>query len=829
LLTFAIADTRAQAGSTPSSATLAQNGKAVLSIVISDSATPKTRELAETLAAYLQKISGAKFEIQTGDSSRGIALGTAQEFPQFATRFKFTPETREDYLLQSHKSGVHLIGAGPLGATHAMWDFLYRLGYRQFFPGEHWEIIPRKSNLQIAVDVQEHPDFLFRRIWTDSGTWPKNEKRWQRWNEIHRMEGGIVVNSKHSWNIIYKEFETEFLAHPEYLALVDGKRQVDAPHKKFCISNAGLRDLVGRYALDFFAKNPQEETVSIDPSDFGGWCRCEQCLALGTPSDRQAILANQTIATVRAKYPDKYVAFYAYYDHSPAPAVLLEPGIIVNVATAFIRGDKTVEELVQGWRKQGAEIGIRDYMSVIIWDFDLPNESKAGQLDGLPLSLKEYHDLGARFYIAEGGDSWGANGLGYYLASRILWDVKEADRVDELFADFIANSFPDAQPPMREFYQLLTGIDHATGLPFNRSYLGRLYAQLDAAWKTTSDESVRARLGDLVLYLNSLEKYTAFHAAASPELRQQNFETLLRHAYRIRDSHMVYGSWYYRSGFHQNAIQLPPQVGLAVPAKDDPWKSEDSYAMADIEKMLREGVADNPVQSEKWRVQMAPPIAGSQAGSTLRARGKQTVLLHAIEDGPIQIAAQISPDSAQYLTPTYTVTDLDGKLLQKGVVQTNSPIFIPSKKGQSFLFDVFSGINDFTFSNAAAAYRTDIYRPIVPPGLYGLYFFRRGGTLFVYVPENVKEWDLKLTTQAPGETAKVTVYNPQGEPQTVFQTGKNKEEKATLSGTPGFWRVTFDKADTGALYKVVLALDEQLAPWASVDPQHPLIISRIKP
>jgi hypothetical protein len=829
-LTIAFGSTPARAaGSTPGTVTLARSGKADLPIIISARATPTTRELAETLAAYLQKISGAKFEIQTGDSSRGIALGTAQEFPKFATRFKFTPETREDYLLQSHARGVNLIGAGPLGVRHVMWDFLYRLGYRQFFPGENWEIIPRESHLKIAVDVQEHPDFLFRRIWSGSGSWPENEKRWNRWNEIHRMEGGIVLNTSHSWNLIYKEFQDEFLAHPEYFALLDGKRQVDAPHKKFCISNAGLRDLVGRYALDFFAKNLQEETVSIDPSDFGGWCRCDECLALGTPSDREVILANQTVHTVRAKYPDKYVAFYAYNEHSPPPSVKIAPGVIVSVATGFIRGEFSFEELVQEWRKQGAEIGVRDYMSVIIWDFDLPNESKAGQLDGLPLSLKKYHDLGARFYIAEGGDSWGANGLGYYLASRILWDVTEADRVDELFADFIAKSFPDAQQPMREFYQLLTGIEHANGLPLNRSYLGRLYAQLDTAWKMTKNASVRARLGDLVLYLSSVEKYLVFREAISPAERQNAFEALMRHAYRIRDSHMVYGSWYYRRGFHQDFIKLPSSVGLKVDAADDPWKSEDSYAITGIESILREGVTRNPVQAEKWRVQLAAPLAGAQAGSTLRARGKQTILLHALKDGAVQIATRMSPDSSQYLTPTYSITDLDGRLLQKGVLQSEQSITFPAKSGQSFLFNVLNGINDFTFSNAAAAYRTDLYRPLLPPGLAGLYFFRRGGTLVVYIPEGMQEWSLKLTTQAPGETAKVTVWDPQGKQHAVFQTAKSGQEKATLPGTAGFWRISFDRADSGALYKVFLSLDEQLAPWASVDLQHPLIVSRIKP
>jgi hypothetical protein len=806
---------------------LTQNGKAQMPIVVSRTADAHTREQAATLAQYLEKISGAKFEVKEGEAGAGLALGNVAEFPAFKDQFQYTSETREDYLLRSHAGGVHLIAVGKLGVRHAVWDFLYRLGYRAFFPGANWEIIPRQPNLSISVDAKEHPDFLFRRIWPGSGSWPGNVDRWNRWDEINRMEGGVVVNTNHAWNLIAETYKEEFDRHPEYFALVDGKRQADAAHKKFCISNPGLRDLVGRYALDFFEKNPTAETVSIDPSDFGGWCQCEPCKAIGTPSDRQVVLANQTVKTVRAKHPGKYVAFYAYYDHSPPPSIKLEPGIIVSVTTAYIRGGLSFEGQVKGWRAQGAEIGTRDYMSVNIWDFDLPNEGKAAQLNGVPVSLKEYHDLGTRFYIAESSDSWGPHGLGYYFASRILWDSDEADRVDELFTDFLDKAFPGAQQPMREFYQLLTGIEYTNGLSFNRDYIGRLYRQLDIAWKATSDAEVRARLTDLTGYVHHLENYLVYRQATDTDARQKAYEILMRHVYRIRASHMVHGSYFYRKNFHQDLIKLPAGVSRDAAADKDPWKNVAEFTQQSAARMISAGLAANAVQDSPWKVALAPPLSQTAPAAPLRLRGKQTLLLHALKDGEIRVEPKMVDTTGQFfLTDTYSVTEIDGKLVQKGILQNAKPVTIAARAGQSFLFHVFSGVNDFTVENAAVAYRADIYRPQLPPGYESLFFFRRSGSFYVPIAEGAKQWSLQLVTQAPGETAQVTVTDPQGVQQAQFATTKESVERVELKGTPGFWKVDFGEAPSGALYKVFLSLNGDVVPWVSVDPRYPLIITK---
>ncbi|MEZ0267698.1 MAG: hypothetical protein ACAI43_23450, partial [Phycisphaerae bacterium] len=144
---------------------VATGGKALLPVVTAAGASARTRDAAESLADYLSRISGAKFELTTGDGSSGIAVGLASDFPALGLDKELSaegPARLEQYLLRSHDKGLYAIGATELAVEHAAWDLLYHLGYRQFFPGEVWEHVPTGPDLRIAVDANEKPAYFVR-------------------------------------------------------------------------------------------------------------------------------------------------------------------------------------------------------------------------------------------------------------------------------------------------------------------------------------------------------------------------------------------------------------------------------------------------------------------------------------------------------------------------------------------------------------------------------------------------------------------------------------------------------------------------------------------
>src|SRR5262249_60729384 len=149
---------------------------------------------------------------------------------------------------------------------------------------------------------------------------------------------------------------------------------------KFCISNPGLRKLVVAHVLASFRKDPKLDSVSLGASDGGGWCECEPCQTMGSVSDRVLTLANEAAAAANAEFKDKYVGIYAYAYHSPPPSIRVHPNVVVSIATAFLKGGLTLDEIIDGWAKQGATLGIREYYSVNTWDRDLPVHARASSL-----------------------------------------------------------------------------------------------------------------------------------------------------------------------------------------------------------------------------------------------------------------------------------------------------------------------------------------------------------------------------------------------------------------------------------------------------------------
>jgi hypothetical protein len=530
-------------------------------------------------------MSGAKFRVEEGSGDSGLVVGLAADFSKFsADRFAKTDAIhREDYLLKSHSKGLVVLGASELAVEHAVWDLLYRLGHRQFFPGEHWEIVPRHDRLALAVNDFEHPDYYARRIWYGYGAADYAKEPYAAWCARNRATSGIELNSGHSYDQIIGRHKQVFAEHPEYLALVAGTRR----GPKFCLSNPGIRKLIIDHKLAQFAADPVLQSVSIDPSDGGGWCECAACQKLGSVSDQAVGIGNDVAAAVQVAYGDKYVGMYAYAYHSPPPAIRVHPRLVVSVATAFIKGDFTVDQLAAGWQKQGATIGIREYFSVNTWDRDLPGRSRGSSLKYVSEKLPHFHELGARFFSAESSDNWGCNGLGYYLAARILWDVEEAQNIELLVDDFLSKSFGAAKEPMARFYRLIDGSQQPL---VSDDLLGRMYRELRDARQLTTDAGVHRRLDDLVLYTRYVELFQDY-SSATGEARQAAFEQSLRHAYRMKNSMMIHTMGLYRDlPARDKSVAIPAEAVWSVKEGANPWKSSVPFSAAEIAATVPTGI-----------------------------------------------------------------------------------------------------------------------------------------------------------------------------------------------------------------------------------------------
>jgi len=574
-------------------ARITASGKALMGVVVGAEASDRVRTAAATLADYLGRMSSTKIDVAVGDGTTGLAVGVMGDFPKLGPAKRFIVRNtggREHYLLKSHARGVYVLGTTDQAVEHAVWDLLYRLGHRQFFPGATWEIVPRTPDIRIAVNADQRPDYLARRIWYGFGLWDHNRKPYEQWCARNRAVLGFNLRTNHAYDGIISSNKRAFQAHPEFYGLLDGKRT----STKICIGNPELRALVVAHALRYFEARGEADSISMDPSDGGGWCQCDRCKAIGSVSDRALTLANTVAAAVQKRFKGKVVGMYAYSRHSPPPSIRVHPGVVISIATGFIRGGYTVDELIAGWAAKGATLGVREYYSVNMWSRNLPGAARGTNTEYLARTIPHFYAKGARFMSAESGDCWGPCGLGYYLAARMLWDVDEAKpaRIAALIDDFLARAFGPAKAPMGEFYRL---IDGANAPLLCDDLIGRMYRLLDKARRLARAPAIRARIGDLVLYTHYVELFAVYRAAKGAA-RQAAFEKLIRHAYRMRTTMMVHTKAIYRDLVKRDRqVTIPAGSEWNVAESKNPWKSSKPFVEAELALIVAAGMAQHAV------------------------------------------------------------------------------------------------------------------------------------------------------------------------------------------------------------------------------------------
>ena len=793
LFAFLAVGCTAYGASAPQTVTMASDGEAHMAVVVAEGAGEQTRRAAASMANYLERISGAEFVVEDGDGSSGIVVGVPGDYESlpFDVEFEGGPFGREEYVLRSRSNGLWLLGATELAARHAVWDALKRLGYRQFFPGETWEIIPSVPELSLSVDVREKPDYYARRIWYNWGMrWGYNREPYRNWCTRNRTVRGFMLHSGHAYGRIIRANRQAFKEHPEYYGLVDGKRGGN----KFCVSNPGLRQLVVDWAVENVKKNPNVDSISLEPSDGGGWCQCEDCKEMGTPSDRALTLANEAAEAINdLGLGDIYVGMYAYNVHSPPPHIKVHPKVIVSVATAFLRGGLSVKQIMEGWHEQGATLGIYDYFSVVAWDWNMPRSARSARPHSVAGRVRTFYERGARFFDAESGDAWGPYGLGYYVASRVLWDVDEADRVDAIIEDFLTRAFGPAKEEMAEFYQLITEDKRRRS---NADMVGRMYRHLKSARKLAPDNrAVRERIKDLILYARYVELYGDY-SAATGEAKKEARKAMVSHVYRMRESMMVhsYGLWARTVG------------QKAAHTEDHPLKDDRPFTEEDIQTILERGVEANqpvdvgfkPVDYSKELVPAADRLglrAVEKGRFPNRGQGRQHYYIWVKEgDEAVELKVRVKKVWAKRSPSVslFAVVDGEEELMDKSdAPEPDNQVYDVKLKTEHSGLHIVKTRDGGDYTHVSWPEGMPVCAPSGEGAPAVGNQFRGRWTLYCYVPEGTKVlggWARRVANWAPCISG--TIVSPKGE--TVYDFSQVED---------GWFSVDVPEGQDGKLWK----------------------------
>lgn len=646
---------------------LAGKGKALQPIVLSTAAGAATKRAAAELKTYLDRMTGAGFEIKTGDGTTGIVLGSLADFPTpalaRALEIKNSIDGKEAYAIRTTARRVLLLGATDLAASHAAYRFLEELGCRWFFPDAtgNWQVIPGTPQLRFNQNLTDRPAFLERRIWYawdlfNDGMHPAGTPEHPRnagtdygdWARRNRMAGSFITNTGHAYEAIARENAVAFAAHPEYWALVEGKRT----GPQFELGNPGLRKLVVDWAVGYFKKNPTADMVSVDPADGFGVSQSEEAKAYGNPSDSAFKLANEVAVVLQKAYPgqNKMVGLYAYNWHSDPPPFALEPNVYIQLTMGFNGGLLTLDELFDEWPKKARNLGFYDYYSTWRWDYDMWPGGRVGNKNYPVAMIRRFQEANARSgayatsISAESSNNWGVNGRGYYLANKLMWNPDQDP--ETILSDFYDKAFGPASTAMRKYYAI-----QDSSPPISPGVVGALFRTMDEARSAARDRpDVMRRLDDLTTYLHY---YDAAYRGG-----EANTTERWRTAYRARYAYMN----------HWAAISNDALGNNKDPKA--PWRDDRPITHEETEAWVQDAIKFYPVLKVPAEVKFSDDLVpvdfgGEDLDNTQLYQEGSLYAVLSPQGAPIHI--KIDAGGAYGgLKQTYALTDVKGKVIAQG-------------------------------------------------------------------------------------------------------------------------------------------------------------------
>src|SRR6266540_1302184 len=149
---------------TGSSIQLASRGKARCPILTQPGATAAEKHAAEELAATLETISGAKFEVREAIDapSAAIIVGPGPLAAKYFPGVALAGFGQEQLTIRTKGRRLLLAGGRPRGTLYAVYRFLQdQLGVRWWTP---WATtVPKKSSLSIPdLNIDAKPAFEYR-------------------------------------------------------------------------------------------------------------------------------------------------------------------------------------------------------------------------------------------------------------------------------------------------------------------------------------------------------------------------------------------------------------------------------------------------------------------------------------------------------------------------------------------------------------------------------------------------------------------------------------------------------------------------------------------
>ncbi|MBN1342799.1 MAG: DUF4838 domain-containing protein [Phycisphaerae bacterium] len=534
-------------------------------IVVAQDAIPSEVYAAEEFQRMFAEASGVKLPIVRTIQTRGrhLFIGVSPGMKASAAGFDVSGFGPEDLRIVIKQDVIAVAGGRPRGTLYGVYTFLEDYVGVRFLTHDHVHVPPLgRWRIVGPVDRFYHPPLAFRwSFYAETNRHPAFAAR-NRTNTVPteaRLGGKTgLENINHTFRFLVpsKEFGEK---HPEYFALIDGKRFPDVAggglHTELCLTNPDVLRIVTERVLAALRAHPGQENISVSQNDNSAYCRCPRCAAIdereGTPMGSLLTFVNAVADEVAKEFPDVLVGTLAYsYSRKPPKTVRPRPNVQIHLCSGECCILHPIDDpdcpMNTNFCRDMTEWGSM-CKNVSIWNY---NTNFAAYL--LPCPNLRVIEPNIRYFVDNNAMGvfmqavWNGQGgefsdLRNYIIANLLWDPNRSG--EALLDEFLRLHYRRSAPPIRRYINLVH--DNAQRLGLHRACSGcavdfgiddRIVkaglAAFDEALELADDKLVRARVekASMCAYRAALEPIFALgdDALADPDVIAKTAPTLNR-------------------------------------------------------------------------------------------------------------------------------------------------------------------------------------------------------------------------------------------------------------------------------------------------------------
>ena len=337
----------------------------VFRMVIPSPPNEKEYKAAKELQKYIEATIGYRIEMLTDDMAVTpveIVVGKCAGRALF-----FDPATLEpdEFALKTSGSNLYITGGSHKGLIYGVYHLLEKyVGCRFYAPGAeevsktdeirvpslNYKGKPAFQSREVYYSGMADPDFADKML-CDRNAW-KGAENWGMW--VHTMFS-LVPPEKY------------FKTHPEYYALMGGKRG----KTQLCLTNPDVLKITIAELGKKMKEKPDAKYWSVSQMDTYGSCECKTCKTIDNREGSSSGTMIEFVNKVAAAFPDKIISTLAYQYTRSAPK-FIRPASNVNIMLCTIECDRN-RSIDSDTSRGSFYADLRDWSrisnDILIWDY----------------------------------------------------------------------------------------------------------------------------------------------------------------------------------------------------------------------------------------------------------------------------------------------------------------------------------------------------------------------------------------------------------------------------------------------------------------------------